>query len=130
MNDFNGLFLGDSHPNIVLEGINNHFDDDKPIKFDLVKLSHHGSKNNISNDLLNRIECFKYIISTNGGKGISKHPDRQTIAKIVSHPNMSKKKVHFYFNYPLIEIEKHTGRLFKEEELALFSLSHKNKLTK
>jgi beta-lactamase superfamily II metal-dependent hydrolase len=127
--DFHGLFLGDSHSTIVAEGLSNSYPNQNPILFDYVKLSHHGSKYNISNKFLDSIECYNYIVSTNGGKGRAKHPDRQTIAKIVKHKNMQKSKVQFYFNYPLAEVEIKTGKLFKEEELELFDCHDKNEFT-
>lgn len=123
--DFHGLFLGDSHPKIVLEGLEKYYHQ-YPIKFDCVKLSHHGSKYNTSNRLLDYIECYKYIISTNGGVGGTKHPDRHVFAKIVSHPNMQKKKVNFYFNYSLKKIEERIGKLFSSQELKKFNYHYQN----
>lgn len=127
--DFHGLFLGDAHSTIVAEGLSDKYPNQSPIVFDYVKLSHHGSKYNISNRFLDTIECYNYIISTNGGKGGTKHPDRQTIAKIVCHTNMQKSKVQFYFNYPLSDIETRTGKLFKDEEILLFVCHNKNEFT-
>lgn len=127
--DFHGLFLGDAHSTIVAEGLLDKYPNQSPIVFDYVKLSHHGSKYNISNKFLDSIECYNYIVSTNGGKGRAKHPDRQTIAKIVKHKNMQKSKVQFYFNYPLAEVEIRRGKLFKKEELELFDCHDKNEFT-
>lgn len=127
--DFHGLFLGDSHSSIVTESIKNKYQNNLPVKFDYIKISHHGSKYNISNNFLDTIESNKFIISTNGGLGIAKHPDRQTLAKIVSHKNMQKEKVQFFFNYSLSDIEKKTGKLFKDEELKLFEYHEINEIT-
>jgi beta-lactamase superfamily II metal-dependent hydrolase len=127
--NFHGLFMGDAHSSIISKNLSKLYnDDDEPILFDYVKLSHHGSKFNISNEFLNKISCFNYIISTNGGKGRAKHPDRQTIAKIIMHKNMQKKKVQFFFNYPIISIEEKTGKLFKEEELKIFGIHEQNQI--
>lgn len=38
-----------------------------------MKVSHHGSRNNISVELLDMIKCDKFIISTDGGTGNSYH---------------------------------------------------------
>jgi len=127
--DFHGLFLGDAHSTIVAKSLLDKYPKESPIFFDYVKLSHHGSKYNISNEFLDTIECHNYIISTNGGKGRTKHPNRETIAKIVSHKNMQESKVQFYFNYPLSDVESRTGKLFKDEELLLFDCHHKNEIT-
>lgn len=126
--DFHGLFLGDAHPDIVIEGLKRHYNNIFPIQFDCVKISHHGSKYNTSNELLDYIQAHNYIISTNGGRGTAKHPDRATIAKITQHRNMQKSKVNFYLNYPLKEMEAHTGKLFNMQESNTFNLIHKNPL--
>lgn len=125
--DFYGLFLGDAHANIVCDAL------DKikpkptfPIQFDYIKLSHHGSKYNISTELLNRVQTDKYIISTNGGSKSTLHPDRKTIAKVVCHA-LRAKDIVFYLNYPFGEIEKKTGQLLqhKEAETNHFQLTYK-----
>jgi beta-lactamase superfamily II metal-dependent hydrolase len=126
-NDFHGLFLGDSHASIVTESIISKYSA-IPVKYDIVKLSHHGSKYNISNEFLDTIQSEKFIISTNGGQGKSKHPDRQTIAKVVCHKNMQDGKNLFYFNYPLSTIERKTGKLFKPEEVKLFNYQEINEI--
>lgn len=126
--DFHGLFLGDAHASIVLEGLCQQYPDSNPVPFDYVKVSHHGSRFNISNPFLDKIKCYNYIISTNGGKGRSKHPDRETVAKIVKHNNMKQDKVQLHFNYALADIELKTGKLFKEEELKLFDCHNTNEI--
>ncbi|MCT4618359.1 MAG: MBL fold metallo-hydrolase [Marinisporobacter sp.] len=124
--DFSGLFLGDAHAKVVIDGMDIHFST-FPVSFDFVKLSHHGSKYNISKELLSRIDCNNFIISTNGGVGRAKHPDRETIAKIVQ--NYSDRRVNLIFNYPLCEIEKVTGKLFSKEEYELFNYKCENILS-
>jgi beta-lactamase superfamily II metal-dependent hydrolase len=126
--NFHGLFMGDAHSSIITESLTKFYPDNTPIVFDYIKLSHHGSRYNISNAFLDKIICFNYIISTNGGAGRSKHPDRETIAKIVCHKNMQKEKVKFHFNYPIKTIEKKTGKLFKDDELELFEYSEQNQI--
>lgn len=49
--------------------------------FELIKLPHHGSIRNISDKLLERIECHKFLICADG----TRHPNKQTIAKLLSH---------------------------------------------
>lgn len=123
--DFNGLFLGDANPNIVSSCLESK-EISLPITFNYVKLSHHGSRFNISKKLLDCISCDNYIISTNGGRGRAKHPDRETIAKIVEHSK--NKKLNIIFNYPLEDIEEKTGKLFHKEELKRFNYINKNSL--
>lgn len=99
--EYNGakyLFLGDSHPSLIVESLKKHYKEDLlPIKFDLIKISHHGSILNTSDDLLQLIDSEKYIISTNGLS--FNHPDIETIAKLVVRKSNFKRTI--YFNYPV-----------------------------
>lgn len=89
------LYLGDCHAQIVMSWL------DKlqlnSIKVDVVKISHHGSQNNTSLDLLRRIECDKYLISTNG-KSYG-HPDLETLARIAIVNTQTQAEI--YLNYDL-----------------------------
>ena len=64
------LFTGDAWGDDILNSL-------KCNQYDLIKLPHHGSIRNISNEW-NLIKCNCYLICTDG---IS-HPDKQTIAKL------------------------------------------------
>lgn len=110
------LLLGDSRPEIVIESLEEMgFSKDNKLVVDYVKVSHHGSINNTSCDLLDLIDCDNYIISTNGGNATHKHPDREVIARLIHHPNRDYSKLRtIYFNYSLNEIQKKSGILFNE----------------
>ncbi|WP_323688250.1 ComEC/Rec2 family competence protein [Rhizobium sp. AN69] len=86
------LLTGDAHPDVVLKGITIHWPSDRP-KVSLLKLSHHGSKGNTSEQLLKAIECDRYLISTNGDR--FKHPDVTLFARILK----VRKNPIFLFNY-------------------------------
>ena len=105
------------------------YSEENPLEVDYVKVAHHGSKNNISNKLLDIIRCSRYIISTNGGTGNAYHPDRETIAKILYHPRRDMNTmVHLYFNYTLDEIGKRT-KIFNEGEIEQSNCTvHENEL--
>lgn len=113
------LMLGDSYPQNVERYLREEkgYSEENPLVVDFVKVSHHGSRNNTSNSLLDIIQCNKYIISTNGGNGRSNHPDRTAIAHILCHTtrNMNT-KVHLYFNYSLEIIEKNGIPFLNEDE--------------
>jgi hypothetical protein len=64
------------------------------LKLDLFKVSHHGSQNNLSKELLNLIDCSRYLISTNGDHFY--HPDRQAIARILKYGG-DRKELHFNY---------------------------------
>lgn len=101
------LFLGDSHPSVILNSLSKlEYSKENKLKIDFVKVSHHGSKANTSNELLELIDCDKFIISTDN----SKHglPNKETFARIIKKHQNCK----LYFNYPpLIE------KIFTNEEL-------------
>lgn len=112
------LMLGDVMADDVYHYlVGKGYSPESPLCVDYVKVAHHGSKYNITNNLLDIIKCDKYIISTNGGIGNAYHPDRETIAKILYHPRRDiNEKVHLYFNYTLGEIGKKTT-LFRDGEI-------------
>lgn len=119
------LFLGDSRSEIVEEALASFYPDkeNRP-NFDLVKVSHHGSKFNTTIDFISQIECNNFIISTNGGYGRSKHPDRETIARIVCNPNRQHdKKINLYFNYPQDEIYSRIGKFIDNSDEIDFQFS-------
>lgn len=89
------LFLADAHADIIMKSLAD-YKKHGTIMFDLIKVSHHGSFNNISKELLEKADAVRYLISTNGGK--HDHPDRETIAHIISRPTNINREI--YFNYP------------------------------
>ena len=88
------LFLGDSSPIDIDEQVCKYLDEEASDSLNLVKVSHHGSKRNISNNIVKRIKCKKFIISTDGST--HKHPDIESIVKIIKLGNGER---NIYFNY-------------------------------
>lgn len=93
----NALFMGDANPLVIAEKLQSHgYSIENPLQLDCIKLSHHGSSYNISEDFLKLIDCQNYMISSN-----SSYLDKLTLAKIV---DSNKKKYNrdtiFYFNFP------------------------------
>ncbi|PFX61619.1 MBL fold protein [Bacillus wiedmannii] len=110
------LLLGDSHPSIVKEGLERlGYSSQNKLYVDVVKISHHGSRKNTSEQLLELIECRNFIISTNGGRGVRNLPDKESLSRIVTAMSLP---VTFHFNYPIYD------NIFSEEELK----THKIKL--
>jgi hypothetical protein len=64
------------------------------LRLDALKVPHHGSAANISKELLDLIDCPRYLISTNGDR--HGHPDPVAMARILTHGGGSKELV---FNY-------------------------------
>ncbi|WP_433863828.1 AVAST type 1 anti-phage system MBL fold metallo-hydrolase Avs1a [Sphingobacterium thalpophilum] len=102
MNKKKLLFLGDSHPSVILSSLKSIYGDE-PLQFDFIKISHHGSYYNSNLDLLNFIDASKYCISTDG---LGHHPNLETLCWIVGRPTNFKRTI--CFNY------KHSGVTFLE----------------
>ncbi|MFV8259819.1 MBL fold metallo-hydrolase [Aerococcus viridans] len=105
--EFNGkklLFLGDAHPDII----RNKLMEISEINFDVVKVAHHGSVKNITNELAKALISTIYLFSTNGVK--HHHPDAQTIMKLLASNTEVKKQL--YFNY-----KTQTSSMFINSEL-------------
>ncbi len=116
---FDSLMLGDSYPAIIEASLKSlgYNDSDNKLCIDYMKVSHHGSAINISNELLDMIDCRNYLISTNGGKGRSCHPDRETIGNITWHSRRNHDStLNLIFNYPVSTIETVGYKFLKEGE--------------
>ena len=95
------LLGADAYPSVMLDGLNRLFPANQRIRLDAFKVAHHGSRNNLSIDILNRIDCGRYIISTNGS--YFKHPSRQAIARILKYGG-AEKSILFNYKTPYTEI--------------------------
>lgn len=129
--DFKILLLGDAHASILVEGLKYWgYSSENKIKVDYVKLSHHGSEGNISQELIDMIDCKNYIISTDGSK--SGLPNKKTLAKIVlSRNDLCTNFIHNYENDILSNIftESEKGKYkiinsFPEKEEHFYSIKH------
>lgn len=90
-----------------------------PLHVDIMKMPHHGSRYNINNDLLDVIDCDKYLITTNGGAGNANHPDRQTIAKILRREGRPDKHIEIFLNYSRNnEMASHGTVFINDEEIS------------
>ncbi len=96
------LLTGDAHAEVLVETIGRLLEarDEKKLKLDALKLSHHGSANALSRELLEIIECRNYLVSTNGSRFY--HPHREAIARVVIHGGPEPR---LFFNYPSDENE-------------------------
>lgn len=113
------LMLGDSFSRQIVDALAARgITKENKLKVDFVKVAHHGSKYNISNELLELIDCHNFIISTDGGLGDSFHPNREALANIICHPARNyDETIHLHFNYTLESIKGKNGfPLFNEGE--------------
>ena len=112
------LFLADSVPSIITGNLRKlGYSNENKLKVSYTKLSHHASKGNTSNELLDILECNNFIISTSG-MNRDKFPHKETFARILRHPMRDKnKKIKFYFNYDTPELRS----IFEEFEYELYN---------
>ena len=104
------LMLGDAHPSIIVESLKLYgYTINNKLKLDCVKLSHHGSKANTNEELLDLIDCKNFIISTNG----SQHglPNKECLARILKCCGTD---ITFYFNYNIF------NEIFSANEMERF----------
>jgi hypothetical protein len=89
------LFLADAHARVVCETLRNHgYTKQRPLKVDALKMAHHGSKNNITRELLELVNAKHYLVSSNGDK--FGHPDKEAIEAVIQG---SRRKPTLWFNY-------------------------------
>jgi beta-lactamase superfamily II metal-dependent hydrolase len=90
------LLGADAHVPVLIEGIRKLLQERNAalLRLDAFKLPHHGSQNNLSKQLLDLLDCPRYLVSSNGSH--FQHPDRQAIARVVKYGG---KKPSLYFNY-------------------------------
>jgi hypothetical protein len=86
------LLAGDAHADVLLKSVKRLVPAGERLHLDAFKLAHHGSKHNLSRDLLDRLDCRNYLISTDGTQ--FKHPDRQAVARVLKYGGL-KPQLHF-----------------------------------
>lgn len=90
--EFNGyklILAGDTDHKTLIKNIPQNEN------YSLLKVPHHGSRNNINRELLKKINCKNYLICTDGS-GRSRHPDLETLLYISEIENSN-----IYINYPI-----------------------------
>lgn len=88
------LILGDANPETVTDSIIAQYGNDS-ITFDLVKISHHGSKHSTSKRLMEHICCNNFLIT--GGNNTDR-PSLEAIAKICGYSKSNNETKHIIFN--------------------------------
>jgi Metallo-beta-lactamase superfamily len=88
------VLLGADAKAEVLVGGLSRFQRSGRVRVDLCQLPHHGSKANLSPELLRLLDCRQWLISTSG-RGGPRHPDRTALARILAR----RDKPTLWFNY-------------------------------
>ena len=91
------LLPGDSTPDRLAKALDN-YRRGEILKFELVKLPHHGSYKNITQDILEMFECSDYVVTTNGSHFF--HPNKKMMLKVLSWGKRKEnEKISFHLNY-------------------------------
>ena len=93
------LFLGDSNIEVCRKNLEQIYGD-TPVKMNLIKLSHHGSKRNISMRFLKQYYSDSYLISAGETK---LRPSMETIAMILMNDSEENKKIYIVNRNQTIE---------------------------
>lgn len=93
---FSVLLVGDAHARALAASLGRLAAQKsvERLRFDAVKLPHHGSMGNVSAEWLRLVECERWLISTNGA--VHGHPDVETAELIAGH---CQKKPTMLCNY-------------------------------
>ncbi|MCD6679903.1 MAG: MBL fold metallo-hydrolase [Burkholderiaceae bacterium] len=91
------LFLADAHPDVVCASLRRLLDERglQTLEVDAVKVAHHGSKANTTDELMSLLRSPCYLVSTNGA--IFGHPDEEAVQRIVARSLVQPPKL--VFNY-------------------------------
>jgi hypothetical protein len=89
------LLAGDAHPGLLAESLGKLVPAGGPVPIDLFKVSHHGSHGNTTRELVEVLDCRRFLISTDGKR--HGHPDPEAIARLLRFAPDGEKTL--YFNY-------------------------------
>jgi hypothetical protein len=88
------LLGADAHPDVVVERLA-EIAGEGSCQVDLVKLPHHGSRANVTREMLEKLDCDRFAISTSGA--VFGHPDPEAISRVLKFGSDRPKTL--YFNY-------------------------------
>jgi beta-lactamase superfamily II metal-dependent hydrolase len=86
------LFGADAFPGLLAESLARLPDAERK-RISVFKLPHHGSRKNLSVDLMKALDCKSFLVSTNGKR--FEHPNRESIARVIARGG----KPRLVFNY-------------------------------
>lgn len=90
------LFAGDAHAPLLARNVRRLLAarGQERLKLDAFKMSHHCSARNNSQELLELLDCKRYLVSTNGSR--HHHPDVKALARVLA---TNDEPVTLVFNY-------------------------------
>jgi glyoxylase-like metal-dependent hydrolase (beta-lactamase superfamily II) len=115
------LLTGDTHSAVLVPQLE-ALGDGERVKVDAFKLPHHGSRRNVSREMLAAVDPGRYLISSSGAK--FQHPDRATVERILERHAGESRPPRLSFNYrspynemwadPRLQEERHYSASFPE----------------
>jgi hypothetical protein len=120
---FQALFCADAHPTIIYESLESlGYTKTNPLKIDFLKVPHHGSKKNLSDELLSVLNCQNFVFSANGTNR-DNLPNKETLARIVKDISRNQvERLYLYFNYDNQTLQ--NIRTLEEEKLYNFECKY------
>ncbi|MGD1317846.1 hypothetical protein [Chryseobacterium sp. 2R14A] len=95
-NEKNYLFTGDVTPIRLSEIIDEIKNQNESVNFELIKLPHHASYRSLNSEILQKINCKNFVVSTNSKKHYL--PNKRVLLKIINN-RKSNEIINFLFNY-------------------------------
>jgi len=80
------VLSGDAFSADLIDGLMQLNDTDQRTHINLFKLPHHGSRNNVHKELIELVDCDRWLISSDGTR--FRHPDAEAIARIISFSSL------------------------------------------
>ena len=116
------LFLADANINTINRSLKNMgFSKNNRLEIDFVKISHHGSRNNINSEFLDIVKAKRFVILTDGKNEKNNHPNKDIFSLILTHEKREK-YIIFILNYKeVIEKKFYTDEFKKYSFKALHS---------
>lgn len=74
------LLAADAHPDVLIQSITK-LANGRKLEVDVFKLPHHGSKKNVTRQLMALVSAKAYIFSTNGNS--YGHPNKEAVARVI-----------------------------------------------
>lgn len=124
------LVMGDANPDIVVKGLIDYNQGKPfPIIFDAIKVSHHGSHYNTTDELLRHADS-EHFFFTGGQEG--KRPSEEAVGRIVLNPStegIKKRCLHFNYSTSLVEELKKDKDLQKKYHFAVDTIKNEQVFT-
>ena len=102
------LVLGDANPDVVVKGLLDYYRGETfPVIFDAIKVAHHGSHYNTTEELMRHADSEHYFF-TGGQEG--KRPSEEALGRIALCPTSDEvKKRTLHFNYSTTVVDELKG---------------------